>query len=730
LGQTMMVLSSLVLVAAAVATYRRWRRDRSSGPARWSLATFSILGAVVAELAITELLEIELDITWTKALIAVLAFFPYALFRFARSFEGIFDRWDRAALALTVGVAITALVLPDLGEEAGSDGVLRVYLLVLLAQWTVLSVAAALRLWRAGSGLPAIGRSRMRLIGGAAVGLNVAILLTLLPQDGGLDDQVQTLVFLTSLLFFLGISPPPFLRHYWRQADRMTFEQTVQGLMGATTSEQIGEVLLGDAIALVGAESAELVDGRGASLARARREADEKGSGVRHHGDPQQIALGHDGLVLLVWLSPYAPYFGPEEAALLRTVGALARLSLERNALFEEQAANLLKLEEARADAERASLAKNDFLSRMSHELRTPLNSILGYSQLLDLDDLGDDQRESVKQIERAGRHLLDLINEVLDLSRIEAGRLSVSLEPVPVTDLIDECVALMRPLAEVRDVSLGADIQEDAWDVYVRGDRQRLKQVLINLLSNAVKYNRLNGSVTVTCRSAEMIEVSVSDTGLGIPATKLERLFVAFDRLDIVDEQEEGTGLGLSVSRNLVHLMGGELKVDSEVGRGSRFTIRLPRAEAEGALASARTPPDRAAAGTYGASRILAIEDNAANVRLLERILRLRPLISLLSAPNGEEGIAMARSTRPDLILLDVNLPDVNGDMVLTRLRGDPRTQEIPVIFVSADATDRQIEKLMEAGAAAYVTKPLEVDQFLTTVDRVLAEYATEDVG
>ncbi|HEY4226744.1 MAG TPA: ATP-binding protein [Candidatus Limnocylindrales bacterium] len=376
----------------------------------------------------------------------------------------------------------------------------------------------------------------------------------------------------------------------------------------------------------------------------------------------------------------------------------------------------------ARNEAERANLAKTEFLSRMSHELRTPLNAILGFSQLLDDDGLDADQRQSVAYITQAGRHLLGLINEVLDISRIESGQLSISPEPVAVEELVEEVLALTRPLASGRHIRV--DVQDAARVGSVVADRQRLKQVLLNLVSNAVKYNREAGSISIRCApvAGERVRISVVDTGYGIAPSHLDRLFRPFDRIGAENGGVEGTGIGLALTQGLVAAMGGSIGVESSLDVGSTFWFELPRAETAPAHANL-APAAVGLSHARGTRRtILQIEDNLSNLRLVEQILARQPDIDLVSAEDGHRGLELARDLQPDLILLDLHLPDLAGREVLRNLRTNRATRGIPVVIVSADATERQITLLTDAGAFGYLTKPLDVAEFLRTIDQALA--------
>ena len=384
-------------------------------------------------------------------------------------------------------------------------------------------------------------------------------------------------------------------------------------------------------------------------------------------------------------------------------------------------------LERAKGEAELANRAKSEFLSRMSHELRTPMNSILGFAQLLERKPLPDDQRKGVEHILKAGRHLLQLINEVLEIARIESGRQTLSLEPVRLTSVLQESLSLIQPLAAQR----GLGIEECTVDpeLFVRADRQRLVQVLLNLLSNAVKYNRVGGSVWITCEvvrrddATTISRIGVHDTGPGIEPGLLERLFVPFERLGAEQSQVEGTGLGLALSLRLVEAMGGTLTVDSTPGEGSTFFVDLVIVDQPGGDASADALGDRASLAHEADVKgtLLYIEDNLPNLALIESILMDRPGVRLLSALQGQIGLDLAWEHHPDLILLDLHLPDLSGEEVLRRLAADERTRDTPVVVVSADATPGTVARLTKAGAAAYLTKPLDVGDFLATLDRCL---------
>jgi PAS domain S-box-containing protein len=378
-------------------------------------------------------------------------------------------------------------------------------------------------------------------------------------------------------------------------------------------------------------------------------------------------------------------------------------------------------LASAKDEAEQANRAKSEFLSRMSHELRTPLNAILGFAQLLELDELTEDQMDSVEQILRGGRHLLALINEVLDISRIETGSLALSTEAVDVADILAETVALSRPLAGEREITIEVEPLEPSVRA-AQADHQRVKQILLNLASNAVKYNRVGGRVSFACKPAApgRLRIEVTDTGPGLDADQVKRLFTPFDRLGAEMSGVEGTGIGLALSRRLAEAMGGRIDVSSTPGQGSTFCVDLPVAEPieqpEEINLSELDPSSTASVGG-----VLYIEDNPANLRLMERVLAQRGGLSLVTSTMGAPALALARRHRPDVILLDLHLPDIDGDAVLGQLVADPNTTDIPVVMVTADATPAQIQRLLDAGASDYLTKPLDIARFLRLLDQFL---------
>ena len=399
-------------------------------------------------------------------------------------------------------------------------------------------------------------------------------------------------------------------------------------------------------------------------------------------------------------------------STIARNVTRQKELEREREAALEE--------------ADRANLAKNDFLSRMSHELRTPLNAVLGFAQLLDMEQINDEQKDWTREILKAGQHLLELINEVLDISRIESGNLRLSLEPVDPVLAAQECVSLLAPLATQEGISLELDDNGLSSSTYVLADRQRLKQVLLNIISNGIKYNRAAGAVRISFEpllDGERLRINVTDTGLGIPTARIEQLFSPFERLGADTSGVEGTGLGLALSKGLVEAMDGIIGVTTEPGGGSTFSVELATVEAPAAGHRVERHADEERKHPAVAKTILYIEDNLSNLKLVERILEQRTAIAVMSAMQGGIAITLARDHRPDLILLDLDLPDMRGEEVLGRLRADPMTANIPVVVISADVTTGQVKRLLEEGASDYLTKPIEVKHFLEIIDKHLSD-------
>ena len=409
----------------------------------------------------------------------------------------------------------------------------------------------------------------------------------------------------------------------------------------------------------------------------------------------------------------------------LQTNARLVIATVEAQKLTARLEMAQVELERAKLAAEKANLAKSDFLSSMSHELRTPLNAILGFAQLMETGTPAPTptQAANISQILQAGWYLLNLINQVLDLAVIESGRLPVSLEPVALADVMRECQTMIKPQARERELQVTFHPFDNTWSV--KADPTRVKQVVINLLSNAIKYNRAQGTINVICTLSApgRLRITVKDSGAGLSADNLMHLFEPFNRLGQEAGAEEGTGIGLVVSKQLVELMGGAIGVNSIVGVGSEFWIELCQdALPQLAGAQALTGEKASQADDDTALRtFLYVEDNPSNLMLVAQIIESHPHIRMLSASDGELGLALARAHCPDVILMDINLRGICGYEVLKHLRADPLTARIPVLAISANAMPGDIEKGLKAGFLRYLTKPIKVNEFMDALNQAL---------
>jgi PAS domain S-box-containing protein len=417
----------------------------------------------------------------------------------------------------------------------------------------------------------------------------------------------------------------------------------------------------------------------------------------------------------------------------LQGVFAAARDITERKRLDQALQDKNVELERAKIAAEKANLAKSDFLSSMSHELRTPLSAILGFAQLMESDSPPPrpSQKAHIDQILHAGWYLLKLINEILDLAQIESGKLSLSPEPISLAEVMVECQTMIDPQRQKRGIKM--IFPRFDTPCFVRADRTRLKQVLVNLLSNSIKYNQPRGRVVVECATStpERTRISVRDTGAGLTPEKLLQLFQPFNRLGQESSAEEGTGIGLVMSKRVVELMGGVIGVESTVGVGSVFWFELSTAAAPGLALNRATPMAVAEVqAQYGAPlrTLLYVEDNPANLKLVEQLIARRPNMRLLSATNGNLGIELARRHQPEVILMDINLPVMSGLEALKILREDPATAHIPVVAISANAMPGDVEKGLQAGFFWYLTKPIKVKEFTDALN-VALEFAEKSI-
>lgn len=410
--------------------------------------------------------------------------------------------------------------------------------------------------------------------------------------------------------------------------------------------------------------------------------------------------------------------FKPEKVELLNLIGMQLVEAMQHNSSQNQLVA-------AKDEAITANKAKSEFLSSMSHELRTPLNAIIGFGEILEMTVEDDSIKSSVTQITKAGDHLLSLINDILDLSSIEAGKLTLSIESVPLREVIVECLRLMLPLAEKRDIQIFSSEIQNSQHMLL-ADYIRLKQVFLNLLSNAIKYNNQGGKIVIAseAQAENKLRITISDTGKGISSESMQELFQEFNRLGAQTTNVEGTGIGLVITKRLVELMGGVIGVESKEGKGTSFWVEFKQAENNNIVdieENSALLENEIQEPVEDKKTILYIEDNPANLQLVSMIVEKFTSHELISAHDGWLGMELAELHKPDLILLDINLPEINGHEVLKKLKGKNKTKDITVIAVSANAMNKDIKQGKEAGFDDYITKPIVVKKFLEAIQKTL---------
>ncbi|HEY8680528.1 MAG TPA: ATP-binding protein [Candidatus Dormibacteraeota bacterium] len=663
----------------------------------------------------------------------------YALLLFRATFIPL-----RRATKITVGAAVVvATIVGAVGPSlAGSIAPLQlVAALAPIVVWFICAAEPTIRFWIAARRRPAVQRSRLRSL---SFGYGAIVLILLLSLTGAAGTSTESGLRIVALmwtialgvlpLLYMAFWPPRWLRGRWRRAEEASFRGALQGLLLAETREQAATAVVEWGMRLVGAGAGALVaEGRPlASAGLSAADADSMAAELEPQTWPRSSVLelrderlyltllpatGESSALLVLLPGDFSPIFGADEMESLRQFGVPATAALERLKLI--------------SDLTQANSAKREFLSRMSHELRTPLNSVLGFSQLLATELTDPKHTRQVGHINQAGTHLLALINDILDLSRIEAGQLSVSLEPVSVACSVQQAVDLISPLADKRGVIVEVDLGRE--EQFVLADAGRLAQVLINLLSNAVKYNHESGRIRVYCESASAgrVRVHVADTGIGIELADQDLVFEPFVRVNAGRSAVEGTGIGLSLSKALAELMNGNLGFTSRSDEGSDFWIELPEAEAPGLAPGHQSKPDVHLAMTVSkqGALVLYIEGNRANAELVSAIVDRLEGVRLQVAATGEDGLNLARSERPDIIFLDQHLPDISGLEVLGRLRLDPATRRTPVVMISADVA-LAVEPGSFPGAQAFLTKPLDVTSVVSAIDQAMRPAAAGTTG
>jgi signal transduction histidine kinase/ActR/RegA family two-component response regulator len=437
-----------------------------------------------------------------------------------------------------------------------------------------------------------------------------------------------------------------------------------------------------------------------------------------------------------ILLNPQQRFYEREKPLIIASIYTLIGLLLISSALTVRTLSRKNKaLKIAQTQTEAASQAKSEFLGSMSHELRTPLNAILGFAQLINLEsDENQEINDFSQEIERAGSHLLSLVNDLIDLSRIESGKLEITLEPILLSNLEKDCLSLIAPLAEKFQIHLSS--QSAFNDIIILADALRLRQIIINFLSNGIKYNKPNGSVSLqTIIMGNSVRIQVADTGVGIAEDKQNRIFNAFDRLGAECGTIEGTGIGLVIAKRLIEAMNGSIGFSSISNQGSRFWVDFPIYQQQ--TTSQRDVTQRPSTETTqvtpvktptSQTTILCIEDNPVNLKLIQKILAKNGNYLIYEATTAMRGIDIARREQPNLILSDINLPDMDGYQVLSLLKADPKTQHIPIIALTADAMKEDIDRGEKAGFAGYITKPIDIPALFLLIERLLKTQQTLD--
>ncbi|GAC1343830.1 MAG: hypothetical protein NVSMB29_16890 [Candidatus Dormibacteria bacterium] len=738
--------TSAAFVLLGLLAARDWLRDRDRAKG-WLALAIGLLG-VTALAGQLDTLGAQRHRGLGAVTLVAFAGSGYALLRFRDVVIPLtrFVRWLATATVMLSTVFVLAVGRPLAGARTYTSLQLAAILSVVVV-WSLCVGEPAVRLWLVSGGRPAVQRARLRSLSVGYAAIVAVLVLSAVGSRGSLRESpgplqlvVQIVALAVAPLLYASFAPPRWLRRVWREREEEGLRRGIEQLLLFSPDRvTLAHRALDWALRLVGGDAGFIAD-EGATLLSVRGMTEEDAQAMaadpslvdRHRltpvrGEGGRLAIVHPlpletGTGSLVVISgSFSPVFTSDEVDRLGQYAAAITVALDRARLVEAGQRSEEELRAARDAAESASRSKSEFLSRMSHELRTPLTAILGFSDLLAMDQLADPQREYVEAILRAGSHLLALINDVLDIARIEEGGISLSVETLDIDEVIDEVLRLTAPLAAARSIELVAPHREP--EGRVLADHQRVKQILLNLISNAIKYNREGGQVALHSQPMEGggWRLEVKDTGPGLSAEDQAKLFSPFERLAAATTEIEGTGLGLALSRTMAEAMGGTVGVRSELGRGSTFWVRLPAAVAARAVRSqGRKAADPVLTRRRYAQerRVLYVEDTASNLRLVEGIVSRRPSLRMETAQTGEEALRLAGTLLPDLVLLDLHLPDLPGEEVLSRLRAAPPTAEVPVIVLSADATRAQADRLLAAGASDYLTKPIDVPRLLGLLD------------
>jgi signal transduction histidine kinase/CheY-like chemotaxis protein len=741
-------LTSGLYVLLAVLVGYQWARR----PQRRELAyAFMAVGSLGLASALGRVNGLVTSVALSDLAIGVFVFSGIAMFLF-RNYFIRYPTWLIQGIWF-VGIGVTVATVAAFPSPIASNtnptltGFQWAVLVVLFAFWSAAVLEPSISFWRAGRGFPGVRRARLRALSAAYLGIVAILVIALAVGDQATSPWVRFGIQLLSLpviaFMYAAFAPPAWLRDLWRGPDEAEFARGMKDLiLFAPDRATLSSRALDWSLRVFGGGAGLIVDADGTVLSNqalseeavtlivalsqtshlsqatpAKLVTLDKSIGGREAVLAQLPMEGGTGVLVIV-AGPFTPFIGDDEVARLARYATLFSIALNRTRLIEA-------LHAARREAELANQAKTEFLSRISHELRTPLTAIIGFGELLSESEIPERQKEWATTILRSGEHLLQLINEVLDITRIEAGHISMSLEPVKVTQVIGEAVKMLQPLADNHPVTLtvGADGE------VVMADHQRLLQALVNLMANAIKYNYRGGRVSVEVTkppdAGDTVRIAVEDTGPGLTEQQVGKLFIPFQRLGSASSNIQGTGLGLALTKSLVEAMGGTVGIKSEVGQGSTFWIDLAATDEEYQLAPDEDRPKQVEPADM--KTILYVEDNLSNVHFIEEVLKRRSGITVIPVMQGSLAVELAKEHRPDLVLLDLHLVDTSGEEVLRSLHSEPLTKDIPVVMISADATKHQIETLMGLGAAAYLTKPIKIQELLSSIETYLGKPAKE---